>query len=184
ISSIMSPLPTEIIYHIIDQFKNHKELLIQCSVISQVWAHRSRFHLFHTVQLHDNFFAFFKLCSNKCSTISMHVHCLSIDQSQCNAVALAPIISPLYCTLLDKVLTWRAENGASISDLFPKLNQLNLDWIGWWMLSAKAKFTLATGFYSIKKLQLSNVVFDSEHEFQEALCSFPMLEEVYLLSLK
>ncbi|KAJ3924387.1 MAG: hypothetical protein NXY57DRAFT_356636, partial [Lentinula lateritia] len=175
-------LPIEIVHHITDQHESNKDFLKLCSLISRCWVNRARFHLFHTVRLRNDFYAFLKVCSNASSTIPLHVHCLCIDHANCNA--LVSTISPLHCSLLNDILTWRSTNGSSISELLPRLTELRLDWIGWWKVSSKAKLTLTTRFRFVKRLKLGDVVFDSEYEFREVLCSFPMLEEAYLVSLK
>jgi hypothetical protein len=157
-----SPLPPEILDHIADDLHNEPTTLKACCVVSKSWIHRTRTHLFARVEFHDpaSHVELWKKAFPDPSTSPAH-HTLTLY------IRGIPIV-----TAADKGV------GGWIRT-FHNLIHLHLECFG----PANDQLSLAP-FYGLSPTLRSLRLTATSLEVLDLICSFPLLEDLALDSLR
>lgn len=196
-------LPLEILNHVVDELvHSHSpsstdpvpkiiKTLLALSLVSRAFIPQSRSHLFSVISLYQNGVTdFLHLLESPWCTIPLAntrefvVSTNLVVEGEGEDEALKT---------LDRLLTWRRSQSGpdspgasqqprdlSLSDIFPNLKKLSLNWIGWDTLSSQARETLHQGFQSVEQISLWNVEMQFTKEFQDFLLSFSVLSSLDL----
>lgn len=195
-------LPLEILNHVVDELVHSDspsstdpvpeiiKTLLALSLVSRAFIPQSRFHLFSVISLYQNGVTdFLQLLESPWCTIPLANTREFVVST--NLVVEGEREDEALKTL-DRLLTWRRSRSESesttgtsqqprdlsLSDIFPNLKKLSLNWIGWDTLSSQARETLHQGFRSVEQISLWNVEMHFEKEFHAFLMSFPVLSSL------
>ncbi|KAF5381661.1 hypothetical protein D9615_005624 [Tricholomella constricta] len=153
-------MPPELIDLIIDHAHADRSLLAACSLVCKAWFPAARYHLFSNTKLNvQNALSFVHLIESTSSTVSPFVRHIDAKDN--------------------------CEGGRWVDDLF--LNLTSLPYITSISLTSScdaplSQITLFTlcSFDRLVELRLAECEFRDFTEVQQLICSFPMLEILYL----
>ncbi|KDQ09619.1 hypothetical protein BOTBODRAFT_178843 [Botryobasidium botryosum FD-172 SS1] len=169
-------LPNELISIIIDYFHVEKPTLKICTLVCRDWIAPSRFHLLHSICVHErDIDKFISLCTSPFSTLH-HARTFELEGSPDQRYHNNPG--------LNKLLTWRSPDGQrTIATVLPWLENLSLRYLSFWIFSNGVKWGLAR-FRSLRKLSLKNVIFVTRDQLSTLLSLLPRLEVLSLADIE
>ncbi|KAJ7210770.1 hypothetical protein GGX14DRAFT_565375 [Mycena pura] len=160
----MSTLPLELKDLIIDLIRGDKKAMASCGLVSRVWLHLSRPHLFGSVILRDHTYKdFLRLKASRQCTFTPSIRTLSISR---------PEMDKLYGMDFTELIPKLAG--------FPSLTCLRVFHVCWTDLSADSVNKFLAVFHDITELDIQNTTFEAPHHLIALLARLPRLEKVTL----
>ena len=160
-------LPPDVINIILDFLRPDKDALMACSLASTTWRPASQYHLFHEIKLKpSDLQSFLDFADNSESNITAFVRRLIVrpsDYSRIGTIGIKFFISDV----------------SHLMKYLQGLKSLTLSDIHWLNISDETKQLLSSP-KNIKTLELRRVSFESVRQITIFICSFPMLENLYI----
>ncbi|KAF8522910.1 hypothetical protein BU17DRAFT_86467 [Hysterangium stoloniferum] len=164
-STLVSPLPVELVDQIIDHLHSDIHALRSCSLVCRGWVPSARYHLFNEVKLSNTTSSAFVNLLRRSPHISPLVQILNITQDGMLAYSV-----PVY---LNGVLPVLAKS-------LTHLRTLRLSNLDFSCLRSAAQDALLHQFSTIQSLSLKSVTFSRFHDFAVFIVAHPQLQHLHL----
>jgi hypothetical protein len=190
LSSMPFDFPPELITIVIGCLNDSKSVL-ECSLVSRTWLPGARYHLLddyvlelETVQIAP----FLRLLESPYSSFHL-LHIIELHIKQKKPKAIRDILTGCSTgrewyqeSAFNDLLCWKSLDGKFLTEIFPSISSLYIQWVNLSTLSQPALESLHSDYKGITTLKLDNIDIQSPVRLRNFIYSFSSLKTLSLIS--